>query len=158
MGIFSRSKRLPKNSSGITIIAAGTKIRGVIGGECRVIVDGEFMGPISSTSAITIGQSGLIEGDVTAKKLVVIGSFSGTADCKEIHILHGGRVVGKITCSILVVEKGGFFDGENKVKKLSPDRSNRLGDRKPLVELKTAPGNVTAISEGSKKVQMGSKN
>jgi len=155
MGIFSRSDRLPAKPSNATIIAAGTEIRGEIKGQCRVHVDGKFSGPINSNSIISVGKSGLVEGDVTAEKLIVTGSFSGTADCGEIQILAGGRVLGRITCSILVIERGGFFNGKNKLKELSPDMHARLGKARPLVALDNRPDRVTIISQGSKIVKTG---
>lgn len=84
--------------------------------ECKLHVDGEFSGQINSTSLITVGKSGVLEGEVVAKKLVVTGQFSGVADCEEIEILANGRMQGQITSKILVIERGSFFQGESRLK------------------------------------------
>lgn len=82
-------------------------------------MDGEFSGLIHSDSTISVGRTGLIEGDVSAKKLVVTGRFMGTADCEEIEILSAGRVIGRIACKALVIERGSFFEGESRLKDAS---------------------------------------
>lgn len=79
-------------------------------------MDGEFSGSINSQSIITVGKGGLVEGDVSAKKLIVTGRFKGDADCDEIEILSGGKVVGKIVSKVLVIERGSFFEGDSRLK------------------------------------------
>lgn len=79
-------------------------------------MDGEFSGQVVSSSIITVGKTGLMEGEITARKLVVTGHFSGTATCDELEILAGGRVQGAISSKILVIERGSFFEGESRLK------------------------------------------
>lgn len=148
MGIFTKSGQSSANSSNTTIIAAGTKIRGELQVGCRMHVDGEFSGPIDSTSIITVGKNGYIEGDVAAEKLIITGGFSGTADCGEIRILAGGRVVGRITCKTLMIERGGIFNGQNRTKKLPKEI--------PIRATNNTSDNVTCFSESSKVVKSGS--
>jgi cytoskeletal protein CcmA (bactofilin family) len=63
-----------------------------------------------------VGKTGLVEGDVISNKLIVNGRFVGTAHCEEIEISAGGKVTGQIISSVLVVERGSFFEGESKLK------------------------------------------
>lgn len=156
MVIFTKSGQSSANSSNTTIIAAGTKIRGELQVEGSMYVDGEFSGPIDSTSIITVGKNGYIEGDVAAEKLIVTGGFSGTADCGEIRILAGGRVAGRITCKILMIERGGIFNGQNRIKKLPLEISDR--SRIEISERATnnMSDNITCFSESSKVVKSGS--
>lgn len=156
MGIFTKSDKLSTNPSNTTIIAAGTKIRGELQVEGSMYVDGEFSGPINSTSIITVGKNGYIEGDVAAEKLIVTGGFSGTADCMEIRILAGGRVAGQTICKTLIIERGGIFNGQNRIKKLPLEISDR--SRIEISERATnnMSDNITCFSESSKVVKSGS--
>lgn len=147
MAIFGKSKKSAGNPLNTTIISGSTQIRGQIQGECVVHMDGKFSGPIHSKSIVSVGKSGLIEGDVTAKKLIVIGRFLGTADCEEIQILAGGEIVGQITCKILIIERGGFFHGQNKHKESPLEISEHAPGENPLRAIKPTPNNVTHISE-----------
>ena len=155
MAIFGKSNKSANDPFNTTIISGSTKIRGQIQGKCKVHMDGKFSGPIDSKSIISVGKSGFIEGDITAKKLIVTGRFLGTADCEEIQILAGGEIIGQITCKILVIERGGFFHGQNKHKE-SPIRiSERPPGESPLSTMNTTPNNITRISEAPKMVNIG---
>jgi len=155
MAIFGKSNKSAIDPFNTTIISGSTKIRGQIQGECRVHMDGKFSGPIDSKSIISVGKSGLIEGDVTAKKLIVTGRFLGTADCEEIQILAGGEIIGQITCKILVIERGGFFQGQNKHKESPIAISERPPSDSPLNAMNTTHSNVTPISEAPTMVNIG---
>ena len=156
MGIFTKSDKSSTNPSNTTIIAAGTKIRGELQVEGSMYVDGEFSGPINSTSIITVGKTGYIEGDVAAEKLIVTGGFSGTAVCKEIRILAGGRVAGETTCKTLTIERGGIFNGQNRIKKLPLEISDRSQIEIPIRATNNTSDNKTCFSESSKVVKGGS--
>ena len=123
MAIFGKSNQSTANRANTTIIAAGTKIMGEIQIESKLHLDGEFSGTINSKGIIFLGKTGFIEGDIVSQKLIVTGRFFGTAHCKEIEILAGGKVVGKITSNVLVIERGGFFKGESKPKESSKENS-----------------------------------
>ncbi len=155
MAIFGKSNKSAVTSSGATIISSDTKIRGAIQGECKVHVDGEILGPIHSKSIISVGKNGFIEGDVAAKKLIVFGRFSGNADCEEIRILTGGKVVGQITCKTLVIERGSFFQGQNKLKGSPIGITDRPPGESLLSATNNTLNNVTRISEASKMVKTG---
>ena len=116
MGIFNKSDQLSVNRANATIIADGTEIREVIRVESNLHVDDKFSGTINSKSIIPLGKNGFIEGDIFSKKLTATGCFVGTTHCDEIEILCGGKVVGQITSNVLVIERGGFFEGESRPK------------------------------------------
>ena len=143
MGIFTKFGRSSVNSSNTTIIAAGTKIRGELQVGCSMYVDGEFSGPIDSTSTITVGKNGYIKGDVAAEKLIVNGGFSGTADCEEIRILAGGRVIGRTVCKTLMIERGGIFNGQNSIKNLPIAINDRSQKETPIRVINNASDNIT---------------
>ena len=115
MAIFRKSNEPSSDLTNTTSITAGTKVMGDIEIEYKLQLDGEISGKISSKSIISIGRTGLIEGEIVSQKLIVAGRFFGTADCEEIEILAGGKVVGQITCNVLIIERSGSFEGESKL-------------------------------------------
>lgn len=104
------------DTSGTTVIAEGTRINGKIEVDSKLHVDGVVDGTVQSSNVVTIGSKGIIKGEIFAEKLIVSGEFDGNADCKEIDILAGGKIVGDITSKNLVIESNGFFEGSSKVK------------------------------------------
>ncbi|MBF0626521.1 MAG: polymer-forming cytoskeletal protein [Magnetococcales bacterium] len=89
---------------------------------CRLHIDGAVVGKIVSNNLISIGKSGVLEGEVRARKLVVTGRFQGEADCDEIEILAGGRVSGEIRSKVLVIERGSHFEGNSSLREPGADQ------------------------------------
>jgi len=58
----------------------------------------------------------MIKGEVFAERLLVSGEIVGNCDCQNIEILAGGKILGDITSSNLVIESQGFFEGNSKIK------------------------------------------
>ncbi|MBF0176028.1 MAG: polymer-forming cytoskeletal protein [Magnetococcales bacterium] len=116
-----------------TTIAAGTRIKGEIATRCNLQMDGEFEGQITSESLVMVGKSGRIEGHVHAKKFVVCGHFHGQAECDEIEILAGGNATGQLLSSIMVIERGSFFEGESRLR----ESTSRATPAQPLPPVAT---------------------
>ena len=116
MGITSKGNKMAMDTSETTVIAKGTKITGKIDIGCKLHVDGEIDGSIHSSNIVTIGTAGMIKGEVFAERLLVSGEIVGNCDCQNIEILAGGKILGDITSSNLVIESQGFFEGNSKIK------------------------------------------
>lgn len=116
MGSFFNNSKESNNYTGTTTIAAGTKITGEIEISCNLHIDGEFDGNVKSESFITIGKSGLVEGDILADKLVVSGKFLGSCECNTVEIMPEGKVEGRVMTKELVIERKGIFVGESMIK------------------------------------------
>lgn len=84
--------------------------------EGNLNTDGYLKGNITSSSGITIGKTGRIEGVLLAERLVVSGLFKGEVESNIVEILSGGRVEGNILAGTLVIEDGGIFEGISKRK------------------------------------------
>ncbi|GGA79252.1 hypothetical protein GCM10011369_21490 [Neiella marina] len=67
-------------------------------------------------SIVTIGRKGLLKGDLTAKKLVVSGSFDGCCNVDSLEITKTGKVMGEIRATELIIAKGGRFTGHCREK------------------------------------------
>lgn len=86
--------------------------------DCTLHIDGIFEGTINSKSMVTIGKSGVVNGEIYANKVIVSGSFSGIVDSEFIEILADGKVFGKVIAKEFMIEKKGVFEGESKVKNI----------------------------------------
>ncbi len=116
MAIFNKSDESANNSSGTTVIANHTKISGNIEIECNLHIDGEFEGGIKSHKTVTIGKSGIVSGEILANKIIISGSFNGNIEADEIDVMSSGKLLGKVLSNELIIERGGFFEGESKKK------------------------------------------
>lgn len=114
MAIFDSSNKGADGTSQTTIIADGTKINGEIEIDTPLNIFGKFIGNIQSKSVVTIGTKGFSSGNIYASKLIINGAFDGEASCESVEILENGVANGVIETNRLIIEDGGFFEGESK--------------------------------------------
>ena len=96
----------------MNIIGAGTVVEGKIRSQGNVRVDGKLIGDVTANESLSIGVTGEIEGNVTAKNVTVGGKVRGTINASEKIVFEGKSVIrGDIRATRLVVDEGTIFDG-----------------------------------------------
>ena len=92
----------------------GVEVEGkmkVTGGLIRL--NSFFKGEIVSEGSVVVHDQGEVEGNIQCQVLSVTGKVKGTVHAKEcLEIKESGSVVGDIYTSCLLVDPGGFFDGQ----------------------------------------------
>ena len=116
MAVFNNGNQPSKEHSNTTIITEGSSIKGEMELTCSLYIDGNFEGSIHSSSTITVGRNGKINGEVHAKKLIIQGLIEGSAEADRIEIHADGKMSGKVTSSELVIEAQAIFEGESHFK------------------------------------------
>jgi cytoskeletal protein CcmA (bactofilin family) len=146
MAIFNKSNQQTDYSSNITTIAAGSHVTGRIDIECELQIDGQVDAEINSTATIKIGQSGVVNGNLHAKTLILTGKFYGNADCEAIELVSGGEAEGKLTCASLTIDSSSSFQGESVRK--SPGESSKILDFASEMESNKAEKVTSPFSSG----------
>jgi cytoskeletal protein CcmA (bactofilin family) len=116
MAIFNKPDQQADIQTNFTAISSSTVIEGTIRSKCTVQIDGKHKGIIEADGTVTVGKDGTVDGDLKANKLTVNGNFQGTADCKNVEILAGGTLRGKVISNNLTIDQNCTFEGES-VKK-----------------------------------------
>ena len=147
MSIFSKPNKL--SGGGATIIAKGTKVRGEMDLECTLHIDGVFDGIIHSKSMVTIGKSGVVNGEIYANKVIVNGAFSGMVDSEFIEILAEGKVTGKVVAKEFMIEKRGVFEGESRVKHIETNSIKQVKTikKEKLEYLKESKDDIQSLKD-----------
>jgi len=130
MAIFNRPDQQTSITTDTTIISTSTRIEGTVHSKCALHVDGAIDGVIKAEGAVTIGQSGKIEGDLNADKLTVTGLFHGTAECGHVDIRAGGTLRGKVISNNLTIDQNCSFEGESVKKGAANKHSQLTGNAK----------------------------
>jgi cytoskeletal protein CcmA (bactofilin family) len=130
MAIFNSSDKEANGTTQTTIIAEGTQIKGEIDIETPLNIFGKFIGNIQSKSIVTIGSKGFSTGNISAVKLIINGAFDGEAICQTIEILENGVANGTIKTNRLIIEDGGFFEGESRKMDTNNLKSNTVKESK----------------------------
>jgi cytoskeletal protein CcmA (bactofilin family) len=72
-----------------------------------------FKGKISSEGAVVVHDQGEVEGEIHSKVVSITGKVKGTIHAAErLEIKEHGIVLGHIYTPCLLVDPGGFFDGQ----------------------------------------------
>ncbi|HET6566075.1 MAG TPA: polymer-forming cytoskeletal protein [Xanthomonadales bacterium] len=95
------------------VIGAGIKINGEISGSENLLIEGQVDGKVNlSGNDVTIGKSGQVIADVSAKTIRVAGEVSGDLTAKERVVISGtGNVRGNVVAPRVVLEDGAIFKG-----------------------------------------------
>jgi len=89
--MFSKDK---DNEQGESFIGAGIEFQGKSNVKGTLRVEGQFDGKINATCVI-LSETGVIKGEVSAKKIIVGGKVEGNLRIQEIvEIKATGRVLG----------------------------------------------------------------
>ena len=76
-------------------------------------VNTHFKGEITSEGAVVVHDQGEVDGDIRTRILSVTGKIKGNVHASEhLEIKEHGVVLGSIFTPCLLVEPGGFFDGQ----------------------------------------------
>jgi cytoskeletal protein CcmA (bactofilin family) len=76
-------------------------------------MNARFKGAIISDGAVVIHDQGEVEGEVQSKVVSVTGKVKGTIRAAErLEIKEHGVVLGDIYTPCLLIDPGGFFDGQ----------------------------------------------
>ncbi len=93
-------------------------------------INTHIKGEIHCSGAVIIAEQGEVEGDIRTKFISVAGKVKGTVHAAEkIEIKANGVVLGDIHTVSLVVEPGGYFDGQcHMPTPVAPNQSAELED------------------------------
>lgn len=99
-------------STNLSTLTAGVRYEGNISGGGDLQVDGALKGDVR-LSRVSIGESGSIEGSVTADQIEVRGRVAGSLTGKSVRLLATAHVEGDITQEQLAIEPGAWFQGRS---------------------------------------------
>lgn len=95
-----------------TLITNDIVVEGNLTGDGELQVDCLIKGDVTVTR-ISIGDTGRIEGAVTAETVDVRGRVKGSITAKQVRLYASGHLDGDLTYDQLTVEPGAFFEGRS---------------------------------------------
>jgi cytoskeletal protein CcmA (bactofilin family) len=104
-------------SSGLASIGKSVSIKGEISGNEDIYLDGQVEGSIQlGGNIVTIGPSGRVKADITAKSLTVGGTLDGNVHASERTELRKTAVVtGDVQTRRIAIEEGAYFKGKLEI-------------------------------------------
>ena len=110
---FDSSERLNR-------IVDGTKIIGDILSESNLRIDGEVHGNISTKGKVVVGESGMVNGNLTCQEADVEGKIDENLSIEGLLILREtAKIAGDIKTTRLHIEEGALFLGSCSMRNAS---------------------------------------
>ncbi len=89
---------------------------------------------------MSVGKTGVLNGEVRAQKFLVAGRFFGNADCESIELASEGAVEGKLTAFSLAIDSDSSFEGESVRKKTADAPPHRAA-------IENTPSSATSVPD-----------
>ena len=79
-------------------------------------IEGRLKGELRASDLLVIGAQAVVQANVQAEKLVVLGEVRGQVQgASRVEICAGGKLYGDIETKCLVVQEGATFEGRSKM-------------------------------------------
>ena len=93
-------------------------VKGEITSDEDLQIDGRVEGPVSLRGhRLTVGRSGELSSEVTAREVIVYGNVSGNLRARDrVEIKKDGRVIGDIATTRISIEDGAYFKGHIEIE------------------------------------------
>lgn len=102
------------NSS--NVIGKGTVLEGNIETSGNIRIEGKIIGNLKSKAKVALGNSSLVDGNVSAQNADIEGTVKGKVEISDMLVLKATATVhGDISTGKLVVEPGAVFNGTCKM-------------------------------------------
>lgn len=99
--------------AGPSIISADVKMVGSITSQGDLDINGQVEGDVRA-SALTIGETGAVKGEVVAESVIVRGTVEGRIRGRKVQLCTGAKVRGDIFHASLAIEPNAIFEGAVK--------------------------------------------
>jgi cytoskeletal protein CcmA (bactofilin family) len=143
----------PKNVSASmeqATIGRSVVIKGEVSGAESLYVDGRIEGTVNfSDSRVTIGRSGVIVANISAKEVVIMGTVTGNIHCTDrLDIRSEGSLTGDVVTPRICVEDGAVLKGAVEVR--AAQAQNEKAQSKPAEAAKSVePQKAAAAAAGA---------
>ena len=95
-----------------TVIGEGLSIEGDLTSDEEVVIQGSVRGKVTTTDAVSIGASSVVQANVSGQSVSIAGQVTGDVTAQErVDIQAGGRLVGDVKASRFTIADGASFKG-----------------------------------------------
>src|SRR5438874_9653221 len=79
-------------------------------------IEGKLKGEVRASDLLVVGPQAIVQANVQADKLVVLGEIRGQVlGANRIEICAGGKLYGDVETKALVIHEGATFEGRSKM-------------------------------------------
>ena len=101
----------PMAGTTFSVRGADVTVTGNLAASADLHIDGTVLGDIACASLVQ-GESGRIEGGITAESARLAGTVKGSVSAGALVILKSARIEGDVSYDMLTIEQGAQVDGK----------------------------------------------
>lgn len=110
----SSNSRAAQGADISTLLARDTEIRGSVRTQGPIRVDGAVIGDLTSAKTVTVGATGVVDGNVSGEDIIVAGKVKGTLTARgKIALDSTAHIEGDLHTSRLSIAEGAQFRGQS---------------------------------------------
>ena len=112
----------------VGLLEPGVEVEGKMRIACGIMrLNSHFKGEITCEGMLVVANQAEVEGEIHAKRVSITGKVKGAVHASEsLEIKNPGIVLGNIYTPKLLVEPGGYFDGQCHMPTPEPEKSPTL--------------------------------
>lgn len=105
------------------LLGRGSEFDGKLAFEGTVRIDGNFVGEISTSDTLIIGDGARVTAEITCGTVIVHGEVTGNIKASQAVELHKpAKVKGDVTTPSLMIERGVVFKGRSEMEETALGR------------------------------------
>jgi len=131
--MFGKKNVPPQVEMPNTIIGKGITLESaLLTGKESVRIEGVYLGDVDLDGSLILGDTGVIEGFVRAKYVIIAGQMRGNIECSStVHITSTARITGDIKSQSIIVDDGAQLNGRSQVGEVPTPNKDAIKDGKP---------------------------
>lgn len=111
--MFNKEEDIKKDEIS-TIFGQQSEFDGKLKTKGSIRIEGTITGSVKAGGDVFVGESGIVNSNIEARKIVVAGKVEGNVTAQDkLEILQTGKLTGDIKAKKLVIEEGAKFIGKS---------------------------------------------
>ncbi|REK56532.1 MAG: cell shape determination protein CcmA [Thermobacillus sp.] len=114
--MFKSGKSRSDSAATDTYIGPGSAFEGRLESDGSIRIEGRVTGSVHSKGDVSIGETGVVEADITARNIVIAGTVTGNVQATEkLTIKPKGTLTGDILTALLEINEGARYEGNSRM-------------------------------------------
>jgi len=120
--MFSNRRATHKPGTFESVLGKGTQIKGTVKSTGSLRIDGSAEGSIESDAEVLVGETAVLNCNITAQHVTIAGQVTGDIVCTgRLELLPTAKLKGDVTAGSLVISEGATFTGSSHMADQSSD-------------------------------------
>jgi len=103
---------LVRPEAGDSVIGSELHVTGTLMCSGDITIDGTLAGDIRAKRHVTVGEEGVVLGNIYAEEVTVHGRVEGSLNARKVRLCRSCHMKGEVVHARIEIESGAFFEGD----------------------------------------------